>query len=155
MLGKLSVSLTLTSVEIAGQGWLTCNLMGKPGEDTAWKSSLLCLCRSWSQGSRARGRESLVFHPSPGRREERFLGMLEGLVMDWMWKLRFLAPKPGWTSKLEKLSKSRDPYTFHCYDEFMSYIYTSYASSGCLCSCFFLCLKLFSSKASCGSSPRF
>lgn len=87
MLGKLSVSLTLTLEEIAGQGWLKCSLMGKPGEDTAWKLSLLCVCGSWSQGSGARERESLVFYPSPGRREETFQRMLRGLVMDWMWKL--------------------------------------------------------------------
>lgn len=155
MLGKLSVSLTLTLEEIAGQGWLMCNLTGRPGEDTASKSSLLCLCRSWSQGSRARGRESLVFHPSPDRREETFQRMLQGLVMDWMWKLWFLARRPGWTSRLEKLSKSRDSYMFHCYDEFISSIYTSYTPTGCLCTCCFLCLKLFSSKVSCGSSPCF
>lgn len=95
MLGKLSVSLTLTLEEIAGQGWLKCSLMGKPGEDTAWKLSLLCVCGSWSQGSGARERESLVFYPSPRRREETFQRMLRGLVMDWMWKLWFLARKPG------------------------------------------------------------
>ena len=42
-----------------------------------------------------RERESLVFYPSPGRREETFQRMLQGLVMDLMWKLWFLARKPG------------------------------------------------------------